>query len=96
MPQCSCHLQDEHNPGGKQPVMRDGWWGGKPQKMTFNLGNIPNGLRQETVTPTLVSFSLESMQKHYRRVRHYMFTYLEGVPGGSELEELVKNQIKSH
>ena len=19
------------NPGGKQPVMRDGWWGGKPQ-----------------------------------------------------------------
>ena len=27
------------NPGGKQPVMRDGWWGGKPQPMYFNLGD---------------------------------------------------------
>ena len=32
------------NPGGKQLVMRDGWWGGKSQKMTYNLG-IPKGMR---------------------------------------------------
>ena len=25
-----------------------------------------------------------------RKVRHYMFAYLEGLPGGSDLEELVK------
>ena len=32
------------NPGGKQQVMRDGWWVGKPQKMNYNLG-VPKGLR---------------------------------------------------
>ena len=31
-------------PGGKQRVMRDGWWGGKPQSMNFALG-VPKGLR---------------------------------------------------
>ena len=30
------------NPGGKQPIMHDGWWGGKPFAMTTN-GN-PKGL----------------------------------------------------
>ena len=34
------------NPGGKQPVMRDGWWGGKPQPMCFNLGKIPKGMHR--------------------------------------------------
>ena len=33
------------NPGGKQRVMRDGWWGGKPQSMNFSLG-IPKGMRR--------------------------------------------------
>ena len=32
------------NPGGKQRVMRDGWWGGKPQKMTDAHG-VPKGLK---------------------------------------------------
>ena len=32
------------SPGGKQRVMRDGWWGGKPQSMNFSLG-IPRGIR---------------------------------------------------
>ena len=31
------------NPGGKQRVMRDGWWGGKFQPMNYSLG-IPKGL----------------------------------------------------
>ena len=26
------------NPGGKQRIMRDGWWDGKPQSMNFSLG----------------------------------------------------------
>ena len=169
------------NPGGKQPIMRDGWWGGKPQPMCFNLGKIPKGMRRvleergvdtrgmkaekmrevlgshpdfknekssierflgeekkhivymlpkyhcelnpiervwaqakrysrayckysivslrKTITPALESATLENMHKHFRKVRHYMFAYLEGVPGGSDLEELVKNykkEIKSH
>lgn len=164
------------NPGGKQRVMRDGWWGGKPQKMNYAIG-IPKGLRvvleerdvdtrgmnadqmrailgshpdfkgekstverflteekkhiayflpkyhpelnpiervwaqskrytkayckynlpslRKNVTPALESVSLESIQKHFRKVRHYMFAYLEGLPGGSELEKLVKQYKKS-
>ena len=30
------------NPGGKQRIMRDGWWGGKAQKMNYAIG-IPKG-----------------------------------------------------
>ena len=33
------------NPGGKQRVMRDGWWGGMPQAMNFALG-VPKGLQR--------------------------------------------------
>ena len=50
---CSCHAampsdaldvnRMNVNPGGKQRIMRDGWWGDKPQKMTFALG-IAKGL----------------------------------------------------
>ena len=32
------------NPGGKQRVMRDGWWVGKPQKMNYSLG-VQKGMR---------------------------------------------------
>jgi hypothetical protein len=31
-------------PGGKQRVMHDGWWGGKPQKMNFADG-VPKGMK---------------------------------------------------
>lgn len=33
------------NPGGKQLVMHDTVWAGKPQKMTFALG-VPKGMKQ--------------------------------------------------
>jgi len=32
------------NPRGKQQVMRDVWWKGKPQKMNYALG-VPKGIR---------------------------------------------------
>ena len=32
------------NPGGKQRVMRDGFWNGKAQRMNYALG-IPKGMR---------------------------------------------------
>ena len=168
------------NPGGKQRVMHDGIWNGKPQKMNFNIG-IPKGLRvvlqergvdtsgmnaqqmrevlgshadfrneksrierylfeekghiayflpkyhcelnpiekvwaqskrymraycnysmhslRKNLSPALQSVPLESIQKHFRNVQHYMFAYLEGVPGGSELEKLVKKYktvLKAH
>ena len=46
----SCHgamagcVKMNVNPGGKQWIMHDGWWNGKPQKMNYSLG-IPKGLR---------------------------------------------------
>ena len=168
------------NPGGKQRVMRDGWWGGKPQSMNFSLG-VPKGMRRvleergvdtrsmkademraalgshpdfknekssierflieekghivymlpkfhcelnpiervwsqskrytkayckysivslrKTIIPALETVSLENIQNYFRKVKHYMFGYLEGLPGGSDLEKLVKvykNVIKSH
>ena len=165
-------------PGGKR-VMRDGWWGGKPQAMNFATG-IPKGLSivlqergvntstlngdqmreilrahpdfkneksriehfleekrhiayllpkyhcelnpiervwaqskkytkaycnysivslRKNIVPALESVSLESIQKHFNKVRHYMFAYLEGLSGGSDLEKLVKKykkKIASH
>jgi len=30
------------NPGGKQLVLQDGFWNGKPQKMNYSLG-VPKG-----------------------------------------------------
>ena len=54
---------------------------------------------RKTIVPALESVSLESIQKHFRKVRHYMFAYLEGIAGGSELEELVKKyktEIQAH
>ena len=160
------------NPNGKQQIMRDGWWGGKPQKMNFSLG-IAKGLRQvleergvdtqgmkveqmraalgshpdflnekssieqylmeekehivymlskfhcelnpiecvwsqlkrytkayckysivslhKLIIPALETVTLENIQNYFRKVRYYMFAYLEGLPGGSDLEKLVKN-----
>ena len=163
------------NPGGKQRVMRDGVWDGKPQIMNYALG-VQKGMRvvleergvnthgmnadrmreilsshadfrneksrierflmeekehivymllkfhcelnpiervwaqakryskaychysirglRNTIHPALDSVTLENVQNHFRKVKHYMFAYLEGVPGGSGLEKLVKDYIK--
>lgn len=160
-------------------MMRDGWWGGKPQPMNFSLG-VPKGLRRvleergvntqgmkaedmcaalgshpdfknekssierflmeekghivymlpkfqcelnpiervwsqskrytkayckysivslrKLIIPALETVTLENIRNYFRKVRHYMFAYLEGLPGGSDLE-VVKNYrsvIKSH
>ena len=51
------------------------------------------------MVPALESVPLVSILKHFLKVRHYMFAYLEGLPGGSDLEDLVelyKKEIKSH
>lgn len=42
--------------------------------------------------------SLENIQNHFRKVRHYMFGYLQGYSGGPQLEEIVKikKEYKSH
>lgn len=50
---------------------------------------------RKTVVPALESVSLDSIQKHFRKVRHYMFAYLEGHAGETELEEIVKSTKKS-
>ena len=47
------------------------------------------GLRK-IIPDALNSVTLDSIQKHFRKVRHYMFAYLLGKTGGPELEEQVK------
>ena len=43
----------------------------------------------------LNSVPLQSIQKHFQKVCHYMFTYLEGIPRGTYLEKLVKKHKKT-
>ena len=54
---------------------------------------------RKNVVPALESVPLENIKKHFNKVWHYMFAYLEGLSGGSELERLVKvykTEVKSH
>ena len=54
---------------------------------------------RKNIIPTLESVPLESIQKHFKKVRHYMFAYLAGVSRGAELENLAKrykSAVKSH
>jgi len=46
--------------------------------------------------PALDSITMENLQNHFRKVRHYMFAYLEGVAGGSDLEKLVRELQEGH
>lgn len=39
--------------------------------------------------------TIENIKNYFRKVRHYMFAYLEGFPGGSDLVKLVKNYKKA-
>ena len=45
---------------------------------------------RKNIIPALESVPLESIKKHFCKIRHYMFAYLEGIPGGSDLEKMVK------
>ena len=52
--------------------------------------NIPNSYD---------SVSLDNIQNHFRKVRHFMFAYLEGLQPGKELDEAIKKYkiaAKSH
>ena len=43
--------------------------------------------------------SLENIQNHFRKVRHFMFAYLEGLTPGAELDDALKKYkiaAKSH
>ena len=49
---------------------------------------------RKNIGPALDSLPLESIQKHFCKVRHYMYAYLEGLLDGLELEQLMKNYKK--
>ena len=46
----------------------------------YNIQSLRN-----KIVPALESVPKESMKKHFRKVCHYMFGYLEGVPEGQNL-----------
>lgn len=39
------------------------------------------------------SVTLENIQNHFRKVRHFMFAYLEGLKQDKELDEALKKGI---
>ena len=51
------------------------------------------GLRQ-IVPDALESVTLENIRKHFRKVRQYMYGYLQGIAAGPELETFVKKRKK--
>ena len=54
---------------------------------------------RKNINLALNSVPLQSKQKHFQKVRHYMFAYLDGIPGGRDLEKFVKKfkkNLKSH
>ena len=60
----------------------------------YNIQSLRNN-----IVPALDTVTMENVHNHFRKIRHYMFAYLEGIPGGSDLENLVKKYkqiIKSH
>ena len=62
--------------------------------MFVHKGYTLSSLRSN-VHPALDSVSLENIQNHFRKVRHYMFAYLEGANTGSVLESTEKQCKKS-
>ena len=66
------------------------------QAKKYSKAYCNNSIRslRNTIHPALDSVTLENVQNHFRKVRHYMFAYL-GVPGGSNLEKLVKDYKKA-
>ena len=49
---------------------------------------------QTNVPLALDSVTSENIQNYFRKVRHYMFAYLQGIAGGAELEKEVKRMKK--
>ena len=47
------------------------------------------------ISLALDSVTTENIQNYFRKVRHYMFAYLQGFAGGTELEKEVK-RIKKY
>ena len=46
-----------------------------------HTADMESSLRRNVIHPALDSVTLESMHPHSRKVRHYMYAYLEGVQG---------------
>lgn len=54
-----------------------------------------DGLRNN-IPQALDSISNENIRSHFRKVRHYMFGYMQGCVGGPDLEKLVKIMKKKY
>ena len=64
-------------------------WGQAKRYTRAHCNYTIAGLRKN-VPSALESVSVENIQNYFRKSRHYMFGYLQGVAGGPQLESLVK------
>ena len=54
---------------------------------------------RKSIPDSYDSATLENIQTHFRKVRHYMYGYLEGLTPGNQLDEALKKYkiaVKSH
>ena len=77
------------------------WVWAQSKRYTKAYGKYSIVSLRKLIIPALAAVTLENINilNYFRKVWHYMFAYLEGLPGGNELEKLVKNSkqiIKSH
>lgn len=57
------------------------------------------GSLRKNIPDSYDSVSLENIQNHFRKVRHFMFGYLKGLKPGQELDKKLKKYkiaVKSH
>ena len=66
------------------------------QAKRFTRANTNYTIQQMRTNVPLVldSVTSENIQNYFRKVRHYMFAYLQGIAGGAELEKEVKRMKK--
>ena len=67
----------------------------RPKLNSCFTNHTIGGLR-ETVPDALDSVTLDNIRKHYRKVRQYMYGYLQGIAAGPELEAFVKRKYIHH
>ena len=73
------------------------WAQSKRYTKAYCKYNLPS--LRKNIPLALDSVSVDNIENYHRKVRHYMFSYLEGHVAGRELEENVakyKKAIKSH
>jgi len=62
--------------------------------MQYTHAHTNYTIKKLSVPVALDSVTVENITNYFRKVRHYIFAYLQGIAGGSDLENEVKKMKK--